>query len=166
MTLGRIAVRALVAYVYLLVLTRAGGKSAVSQATPFEFLVALILGDVIDDALWAEVSMAKFGAAAGSIMLCDALTKLGAFRWIPFFHLVNGRSGVLLRDGREDRHELRRQQLTRADLAHLLRLGGITDWNKVHLALIERGHELSVILRRGAKPATREDAERAREVAR
>jgi len=157
MTLGRIAVRALVAYVYLLVITRAGGKSAISQATPFEFLVALILGDVIDDALWAEVSMAKFAGAAGSIMLCDALTKLGAFHWLPFSHLVNGRSGVLLRDGREDPDELRRQQMSKADLAHLLRLEGITDWNDVHLALIERGHELSVILRPGAKPATRED---------
>ena len=166
MTLGRIAVRALVAYIYLLVLTRAGGKSAVSQATPFEFLVALILGDVIDDALWAEVSMAKFAGAAGSIMLCDALTKLGAFHWRPFFHLVNGRSGVLLRDGREDRDELRRQQLSKADLAHLLRLDGITDWARVHLALIERGHELSVIHRPGAERATKEDAERARELAR
>lgn len=157
MTLGRIAVRALVAYVYLLVITRASGKSAISQATPFEFLVALILGDVIDDALWAEVSMAKFAGAAGSIMLCDALTKLGAFHWLPFFHLVNGRSGVLLRDGREDRDELRRQQLSKADLAHLLRLEGITDWNDVHLALIERGHELSVIRRPGKEPATKED---------
>ena len=166
MSLGHIAVRAVVAYVYLLVLTRAGGKSAVSQATPFDFLVALILGDVIDDALWAEVSMAKFAGAAGSIMLCDALTRLFASRSRPFFLLVNGRSGVLLRDGREDGQELRRQQLSKTDLAHLLRLEGITNWNDVHLALIEQGHELSVLLQPGAEPATKEDAPRARELAR
>ncbi|MDP9191347.1 MAG: DUF421 domain-containing protein [Acidobacteriota bacterium] len=166
MTLGSIAVRAAVAYIYLLAMTRASGKSVVSQATPFDFLVGLILGDVIDDAVWADVSMAKFAGAAGSIMLCDALTKIGASRWLPFFHLVNGRSGVLVRDGREDRDELRRQQLTRGDLAHLLRQKGVTDWNDVHLALIERGHELSVILRPGKEPATKEDAGRVRELAR
>ena len=157
MSLGHIAVRAVVAYVYLLALTRAGGKSAVSQSTPFDFLVALILGDVIDDALWAEVSMAKFAGAAGSVMLCDALTRLAAARWRPFYLLVNGRSGILLRDGHEDRQELRRQQLNKTDLAHLLRLEGVTDWNDVHLALIEQGHELSVLLRPGAEPATKAD---------
>jgi uncharacterized membrane protein YcaP (DUF421 family) len=157
MSLGRIAVRAVVAYIYLLFLTRAGGKSAVSQSTPFDFLVALILGDVIDDALWAEVSMAKFAGAAGSVMLCDALTRLAAFHWRPFFLLVNGRSGVLLRDGQVDRDELRRQQLNDEDLSHLLRREGVTDRNDVHLALIEQGHELSVLLQPGAEPAKKED---------
>lgn len=166
MSLGRIAVRAFVAYLYLLFTTRASGKSVVGQATPFEFLVALILGDLIDDALWAEVSMAKFGAAVGSILLCDALVKIGAFRSLRFFHLVNGRSHVLLRDGRVDREALRRQQLNEEDLAHLLRREGVTDWNDVHLALIERGHELSVIKRRDAEPVTPEDAERVRELLR
>lgn len=54
---GRIAVCALVAYVYLLVTTRASGKRVVSQATPFDLLVSLIIGDLIDAALWGEVSM-------------------------------------------------------------------------------------------------------------
>lgn len=160
MSLGRIAVRAAVAYLYLLITTRMSGKSVVGQATPFEFLVALILGDLIDDALWAEVSMAKFGAAVSSILVCDALVKLGAFRSRAFFHLVNGRSHVLLRDGRVDRDQLRSQQLSEADLAHLLRQKGVTDWNDVHLALIERGHDLSVIKRPNAQPATKEDRER------
>jgi len=166
MSLGRIAVRAVVAYLYLLAVTRTSGKSVVSQATPFEFLVALILGDLIDDALWAEVSMPRFGGAVGSIMFCDALTRFSAAHWRPFFHLVNGRSGVLLRDGREDGDELRRQQMSNAELAYLLRLEGITEWSRVHLALIERGHELSVILQPAEQPATKEDAERAKELMR
>lgn len=155
MSLGQIAVRALVAYVYLLAMMRASGKSAVGQATPFDFLVALILGDVVDNALWAEVSMAEFAGAAASIVLCDVVTKLAAYRWRPFFLLVNGRSGVLLRDGQVDGDELRRQQLNDEDLSHLLRREGVTDRNDVHLALIEQGHELSVLLRPGAEPATK-----------
>jgi uncharacterized membrane protein YcaP (DUF421 family) len=157
MSLGRIAVRAFVAYIYLWATTRASGKRIVSQATPFDFIVALILGDLIDDALWAEVGMAKFAVAVGSILLCDALVKLGAFHSLSFFHLINGRSRALLRDGREDGDELRRQQLNEGDLAHLLRLKGIEEWDKVHIALLERGHELSVILQPAEEPATKED---------
>lgn len=166
MTLGHIAVRAVVAYLYLLFLTRVSGKRVVGQATPFDFIVALILGDLIDDALWAEVSMAKFAGAAGSILLCDALTKLGAFHSYRFFHLVNGWSDELLRDGHADGRELRRQQMNEADLAHLIRREGIDDWNEVHLALLERGHELSVLRCPADEPATKADAERAKELAR
>jgi uncharacterized membrane protein YcaP (DUF421 family) len=157
MSLGRVGVRAAIAFFYLLATTRASGKRVVSQATPFDFLVALILGDLIDDALWAEVGIAKFAVAVGSILVCDALVKIGAFHSLSFFHLVNGRSRALLRDGVEDGEELRRQQLNEGDLAHLLRREGIEDWDDVHLALLERGHELSVIRCPGAEPATKED---------
>jgi uncharacterized membrane protein YcaP (DUF421 family) len=157
MSLGQIAVRALVAYLYLLFIARISGKRVISQATPFDFIVALILGDLIDDALWAEVSIARFAGAVGSIMLCDALTKLGAFHSIGFFHLVNGWSHAVLRDGKEDGDELRRQQLNESDLAHLLRAKGIEDWNEVHIALLERGAELSVIRKPEHEPATKKD---------
>ena len=157
MTLGQIAVRAVVAYRYLLVVTRMSGKRVISQATPFDFIVALILGDLIDDALWAEVPVARFAGAVGSILLCDALTKIGAFHSLRFFHLVNGWSSAVLRDGHEDGHELRKQQLNEGDLAHLLRLKGIEDWSEVHIALLERGHDLSVIRNPEDEPATKKD---------
>lgn len=162
MDLWRIAVRALAAYVYLLVTTRAGGKRVVGQATPFDFVVSLIVGDLVDDFFWAEVSMAKFGAAVGTIFFCDALVKLGAFHSTRFLHIVNGRPRVVLRDGTVDGDELRREQLNETDLAHLLRLDGISrdKWNDVHLATLERDHETSVILTPGAEPATKQDAPR------
>ena len=160
MSLTRIAVRALVAYVYLLIITRVSGKRVVSQATPFDFLVALILGDLIDDAVWAEVSMAKFAGAVGSVMLCDAVTKIGAFHSPAFFHLVNGWPAVVLRDGVEDGDELRRNQLNEGDLQHLARSKDASDWNDVHLGVLERGAELSVIRKPGAEPATKQDVQR------
>ena len=159
MSLGHIAVRAVIAYAYLLFVTRIGGKRVIGQATPFDFIVALILGDLIDDALWAEVSVARFAGAVGSILICDAVTKLGSFHSLQFFHLVNGYSHALLRDGQEDRDQLRRHQLNKGDLAHLLRAEGVEDWSEVRLALLERGHHLSVIRHPEDEPATKKDLE-------
>jgi uncharacterized membrane protein YcaP (DUF421 family) len=163
MDLWRIAIRALVAYVYLMVTTRASGKRVVSQATPFDFVVSLIIGDLIDDLLWAEVSVAKFGAAVAAIFVCDAFVKIGAFHSTRFMHLVNGLPRAILRDGLEDGKALRREQLNEEDLAHLLRLDGIDrdKWNDVHLAVLERDHETSVILKPTAEPAKQKDARRA-----
>jgi uncharacterized membrane protein YcaP (DUF421 family) len=159
-SLAQIAVRGIIAYIYLLVVTRASGKRVVSQATPFDLLVALIIGDLLDNALWAEVSMAKFAGAVGSVMLCDAIVKIGSFHSIGFFHLVNGRPQVVLRDGVEDGDELRRNQLNEGDLQHLMRQKDANDWNDVHIAVLERGAELSVIRKPEAEPATKQDLRR------
>lgn len=164
MDLGRIAVRALVVYVYLLVTTRMSGKRVISQATPFDLLVSLIAGDLIDDAIWAEVSQAKFGVAAGTIFLCDLVVKWVAQRWDAFHHLVNGSPTAVLRDGCEDGKALRSEQLNEQDLAHLLRLQGIDDWKDVHIAFVERDHEVSAIRQPGAEPAQKKDAPRVMEL--
>ena len=155
---GRIAVRAVVAFVYLLVVTRASGKRAIAQATPFDFIVSLIIGDVIDDALWAEVSLARFGAAAGAIVACDVAVKLVAMRSRAFFRLVEGVPSIVLRNGTEDREELRREQLNEGDLGHLLRLRMIRKWKEVKLAILERDHSLSVIKNPEDEPLQRQDA--------
>jgi uncharacterized membrane protein YcaP (DUF421 family) len=164
MELWRIAVRAVVAYVYLLVMTRASGKRVVRQATPFDFIVALIIGDLIDDAMWAEVSVSKFAGACGSIFLCDVITKLAAFHSRPFFLLVSGRPTVVLREGIEDGHGLRAEQLNEGDLGHLLRLEGIDDWREVKVAMLEEDHGLSVIRCDDAEPVRKEDLPRVKEL--
>jgi uncharacterized membrane protein YcaP (DUF421 family) len=163
MDLWRIAVRALVAYIYLLVMARASGKRVVSQATPFDFVMSLILGDLIDDALWAEVETAKFGAAVASVCLCDMIVKLATFHSRRVFRLVEGVPRKVVRDGRADRDGLRREQLNELDLEHLLRLEGLEHRSAVKLALIEYDHEMSVIYRPGAEPATRADAKKVKE---
>ena len=64
----RIVIRVVFAYVVLLVLVRLSGKRAVKQSNAFDFTLALILGDLIDDVVWAEVAVAQFVAAASVLM--------------------------------------------------------------------------------------------------
>jgi uncharacterized membrane protein YcaP (DUF421 family) len=64
----RIAVRALFAFVVLLVLIRVSGKRTVKQGSPFDFTLALIIGDMVDDAVWAEVAMSQFVVACGVLI--------------------------------------------------------------------------------------------------
>jgi len=49
----RIVVRVAFAYVVLLALVRLSGERTVKQGSPFDFTVALILGDLIDDVVSA-----------------------------------------------------------------------------------------------------------------
>jgi uncharacterized membrane protein YcaP (DUF421 family) len=65
----RIGIRAALAYIFLLALLRLAGKATIYQGTPFDFVLALVLGDIVDDALWSEVPMAQFVVAATSLVL-------------------------------------------------------------------------------------------------
>ena len=60
MDLTATAVRALVAYVVLLILVRATGKASIRHGTAFQFVLALIVGDMVDGVIVAEVGLAKF----------------------------------------------------------------------------------------------------------
>ena len=72
----RIAVRCLVAYVFLLTVLRLAGKQTVHQGTTFDFVLALILGDLIDDVLWAEVPVAQFIVATTTLVLLKLMATL------------------------------------------------------------------------------------------
>jgi len=76
----RIVARVAFAYVLLLVFIRLTGKTAVNHAAPLDFVVALIVGDLIDDVLWGEVNASVFIVAAGALFLVHTALDLIRFR--------------------------------------------------------------------------------------
>jgi uncharacterized membrane protein YcaP (DUF421 family) len=63
----RIVARVLFAYVMLLVLMRLSGKHTLKQGSAFDFTLALVLGDMVDDMIWAEVNASAF--VVGTLIL-------------------------------------------------------------------------------------------------
>jgi uncharacterized membrane protein YcaP (DUF421 family) len=84
MDLWRIAARVLFAYLMLQAMLRVAGKRTVTQASPFEFTLSLILGDMVDDMMWAEVDASVFVVAVSVLMVVHlSLQRLqtSAARW-------------------------------------------------------------------------------------
>lgn len=160
MELHRIAIRALFVYLLLLGLIRLSGKRALAQATPFDFVLSLILGDLIDDALWAEVSAAQFVVATGTLALVHLLVSWSTSRreWID--RVVNGQPAPVILDGRPYRRGLRRERMSDRELACEARHHGLEAerWPRVQAAHIEASGALSVLEAAWARPAQRRDA--------
>lgn len=76
----RIVIRCVFAYVLLLVFVRLSGKRAVKHANTFDFVLALILGDLVDDFLWAEVAASTFLVATGVLMTTHTVVDVVRFR--------------------------------------------------------------------------------------
>ena len=160
MELHKIATRVLFAYVVLLALMRFSGKRVVSEAGARDFVVALIIGDLIDDLMWAEISAAEFTAATGGIVLMGLVVALAAYASPAAATVLEGRPRLVLRDGMPVRSGMRAERLNEKELAALLRGQGFERerWAEVDRAWLEINGELSVAPRDESRPARRRDA--------
>ncbi len=84
MDLLRILARVLFAYVMLLIMMRTGGKRLVRHASPLDFALSVILGDMIDDMLWAEVDASVFVVGAGVLVMIHLTLDLLRFRSVSW----------------------------------------------------------------------------------
>ncbi len=71
MELYRIAVRAVFAYVFLHVIIRTSGNKTIGQASAFDFVLAVVLGDMVDDLLWTEVPASQFVVGIATLALTE-----------------------------------------------------------------------------------------------
>ena len=60
MDLAGTAGRALATYLVLLILVRATGKASLKHGTAFQFVMALVVGDMVDGVIIGKVGVAKF----------------------------------------------------------------------------------------------------------
>jgi len=160
MELHHVAVRALFIYLALLGLMRLSGKRTVAEATAFSFVFALIVGDLIDDGLWAEVPMAQFVVATGTLAIIHLLVSWAAWRSEGIDRLVNGLPTAVLAGGRPQRRGLRRERTNEKELACEVRHHGLEreDWPEVEAAHVEVSGEVSVLRFGWARPVQRRDA--------
>ena len=76
----RIAARALFAYAILLLLIRLTGKRMVRHGSTLDFTIALVVGDLVDDMIWAEVPVGQFMVAAGMLFTVHITLDVLRFR--------------------------------------------------------------------------------------
>ncbi len=161
MSVLAIAVRAVVAYLFLLALLRVSGKRLVSEATGMQFVLAIMMGDLVDDAILATVPFAQLIVAAGTLGTLQILIALAAMLDLRLWNLLEGEPPVVLQNGIPRRDAMRRERMNRKEIASLLRLAGISAarWAEIKRARVEEEGVLAVIFHDWAKPAQRNDAE-------
>ena len=157
---GRILVRAVFAYVFIVAVVRLSGKRVVAEATAFDFVLAIIVGDMFDDLFWAEVPAAQFVVATGVLVLLEIVVSAGGYLSPAFARLVDGGQSVLVRDGRPVRRGMLRERLNERSVGVLLRQKeGLEreDWSEVETAAVEADGQPSVVKREWARPAQKRD---------
>ena len=150
-------VRATATYVFLLVLLRISGKRTIHEGTPFDFVVAVVLGDFPDDVIWGEVALAQGLVAMGTVMTIHLCVVYVCFRSTRFDRLVGSGPTRVMSGGRVLRGGLRTERMNTGDLDVQLRYHGVDDRHDVKEAFVEPTGEVSVLRTERARPACRRD---------
>lgn len=150
-----IVIRATVVFWILWLLLRASGKRELAQMTPFELIVLMVLGDIIQQATTEEDMSVVGGAlAAATIMLWALALSYGTFRSKRVRDVFEDRPTVVVAHGRIDDEMLRVERLTRDELAEEARNAGIGDIADIEWGLLEADGRFSFITKHGDRPPT------------
>jgi uncharacterized membrane protein YcaP (DUF421 family) len=166
MELYKIAIRAAVAFVVLLVLLRLAGKRSIAQGSMLDFVVALIIGDLIDDAIWAEIPMSQFIVASSSLIMIHIAVGLAASGSPRFHGLTDGHPVAILRDGKPVSESLRRERISTTELGEHLRHHGFLreQWDTIRTAILELNGTVVALEHEKWKPAQKSDRSRLRDL--
>lgn len=160
MSLYAIALRAMFVYLFILLIVRLSGKRTVARATPLDFIVALILGDMFDDLFWGDVSAAKFVAGTGAVMSMHILVSMASCLSPAIYRLVEGKPDPVVEKGAFRQDCQRATRLSPASLMAALRLKSIRDMREVKILSLEVSGQFGRIRREWAKPAEKQDLDR------
>jgi len=151
------AARAFAVYVFMLIVIRALGKRTVGNFSAFDLLVALMLGELVDEIIYGDVRFLQ-GVVAITAIAGLAYTD----SWLAYFghgfdSALEGKPTVIVRDGEFDRQGMRRERMNESEVLAHLREEGIHDMREVHLAVVETDGTVSVLKHRWAEPAQKAD---------
>ena len=139
------AARAAAIYVVMLVVLRLSGKRAIGNFSAFDLLVALMLGEVVDEIIYGDVDFLQ-----GLVpIVIVTLLQIGS-SWLSYWDhgwdkILEGAPTVIVRDGELDRKGLRAERMNPKDVMAELRQGGIDDMREVKLATVENDGRVSVL---------------------
>ncbi len=166
MELQKIAVRAAATFLILLLLLRLSGKRTISQGSMLDFVIALILGDLMDDAIWAEVPMSQFVIGVSSLFLLHVSVGIAASSSNRVHAWIDGEPVVLMENGEPVSESLRSERISMRELAEHLRHQGLLreKWHTVRRAILELSGHVAVLEHETEKPAQKQDRLRLMEI--
>lgn len=141
-----IVARAAVMFLVLYALLRIMGKREIGQLTPFELVVMIVLGDLIQQG----VTHNDF-SLTGAILAISTFAFLAIMMsWITYLFpkaekLLDGEPRVIVRDGQLLKENLRRDRITQSEVESEMRLAGIARMTDVAWAILEPQGKISFI---------------------
>ena len=142
-----IVLRATVAYFFILLLMRVVGRRELSTLEPFDLIMLVVIGDLIQQGVTQnDFSVVGLLIAGGTIAVLQM-----AVSWVGFRSptkvgvVIEGEPMVLVEDGKWVEKNLRRERLTEDEVLSDARRDSISRLDEIEWAILETGGEITFI---------------------
>ncbi|GGA31292.1 DUF421 domain-containing protein [Paenibacillus physcomitrellae] len=158
MMLGEITLKLVIGFVGLWVMTRWLGKKEISQLTPFDFISSIMLSELVGNTIYdEETGIMKLLYSLLFWALLSFLFEKITQHFRKWRKVMDGRPGILIRHGKVDLKEMRRNSVDFDQLRMLLRQQNVFYIGDVDYAIFEASGTLSVMKKSASETVTRSD---------
>jgi uncharacterized membrane protein YcaP (DUF421 family) len=141
-----IVVRAIVLFVFVWLVTRVVGRRELSTLEPFDLILLVVLGDLIQQGVTQnDFSVTGAMLAGGTVAIMTVLFSWLAFRFPRVQPVLEGDPVVLVERGNPIERNLRSNRITREELAAQARLQQIAHLEDIEWAVLETSGQISFI---------------------
>ena len=150
-----VTIRTIIVFLSIFLAMRLMGKRQLGELEPSELIVAVMISDIAAHPLQDIGIPLMNGLLPIAVLLsCELLISWLGLKSSRFRALCFGRPSILMRNGRIQHRELKKNRFTLDELCEELRNKGITDLNTVRYAILETDGTLNVLLRASEQPVT------------
>ena len=141
-----IVVRAVIIYVLILVFTRALGGREMSSLQPFDLILLVVIGDLVQAGVTQnDLSVTGDVIVISTIGALQVLTSYLSYRFRRIRPVLQGEPIVLVESGQLIKRNMDRERLTLDDLAEQARLNDIASVDDIRWAILETNGQISFI---------------------
>ena len=138
--------RAIAVFLFLLVLTRVIGRRELSSLEPFDLILLIVLGDVVQQGLTQDdYSLTGAFLVIGTFAILQVFVSWIGYRF-PFARpVLEGEPIIIIQDGELIEKNLKRERLTRQEIAEEARSQQIAHISEVRWGVLETNGKISFI---------------------
>jgi uncharacterized membrane protein YcaP (DUF421 family) len=142
--------RTLVVITFVFVLTRVVGRRELSSLEPFDLILLVVVGDLIQQGITqSDDSVTGTSIVLATVSLMTVGLSYVSFRFARLRPLLEGEPIVLVIDGAPISQNMRRERLTMNDLLAEARQQQLESLDKVRFAVLETSGRISFLLADG-----------------
>ena len=141
-----IVLRATLIYFFFFLLFRVIGKKHTGEFSRFDIILLLIISELVESAIIQDdKSLTAVFIGATTFIIISVLIDKIAFRSPKFEALINGEPVIIIRNGRLCLKELKKEEISEAELMEALHMNGLNDIEDIDYALLESNGKISII---------------------
>lgn len=141
-----IVIRATVMFAVVFLLIRMMGKRELAEMTPFEFVMLVVIGDLIQQGITHnDFSLTGATLAVATFMFWGLMLNWFSNKSSRAEKILDSEPAVVVREGELVRDNLKRNRMTASELESEMRLAGIAHLSQVAWGVLETNGKISFI---------------------